>query len=319
MNRQSRFPIFSLLPIATAALALLGCQQESTHPPETASEQEYALEVQKLKAGPDEALEAGLAALDAKFGFEASAPIRETVPSPVSDEVGALQKAAASNVLSVSGQCLRLSKGIFHASEGDQIFFRARSINEVNKGISDPVAFLIQFTHAGFIANGEIPKTAQVPVKILAWNDDAVQGNLSSYINYTFKAGENGYFMWIVAPLTNANSTRITSLSLDMIQATCPNCDYVITPSIRTLGGMIYKSAGANDFRASRTTAVGDPRVYVFKIGGMTGMSNGNSSTLTTSSKVYPYEVLRTNPAQFIIIDNEAGGTGEFTHTQYTP
>lgn len=319
MNHVSRFPLFRFLPIGTAALALLGCQQESTNPPEAASGREYALEVQNLKAGNPEEYDAGLSALNARFGF--AAPVPGSAATASGEEGEALEKAAVTKVVSTVGKCVGVPKGIFSVSAGDVMHLYAKAFNTAD-GPADPMLYLIQFNNPAFKANGEISTTAQSAFKILAWNDDVVPGNLSSGIDYTFKTGESGYFMWLAVPYANANATGVIGLSIDFEKASCPNCDYVIKNPIRANGGMLFKGLEGDDFRAGRTgnPYTGDPHLYIFLNSTATGIANPNSSTLTLNARISPFALtpaLATPKGNVILVDNDLAGSGTFAYTQY--
>lgn len=300
-------PLYRFAVAAASAAALAACQQDPSAP-DAAPSADYALEVQKLKTGPSEDLDAGLAALDARFGFTAP----QAMPKTGSAQAG----------YSWTGKVTSLSKGIFHASAGDRIILQAQSLNVVNLGISDPVALLIQFDNAAFIQNGTIPKTGMLPIKILARNDDVASGNLTARIDYTFKAGESGYFMWLVHPLSNLSAPRKTSLSLDIFWKACPQCDVAIVNPVRVLGGMLHRPvAGISDFRAERTTAAGDPRIYALKFSSLSGSSNGDVTGLTTSSQVSPFPYSAEEAVKIgnhVVVDNEVGGAdgGIFNYTE---
>jgi hypothetical protein len=317
MNRKTGF---ARIPVAAClggtVFALLGCQQESA-PTVTSGESDYATEVQKLKSGSEESFDAGLAALDAKFGYGTAAA---EIPKPVGGSV-ALEKAAA-QVYTATGDCTGLQKFIFSAVPGDRVVFKANSVNEVNVGKSDPVAMLIQFNHPEFIKDGIIPEVTQADFKILEWNDDVVFGNLSASIAHTFTAEESGHFMVMAYPYSNTSSTRLVGLKMDIFRVNCPTCDLVIQDPVRRLGGLVYNIKGANDFRANKAGADGNPRLYVIMNSLHSGMSNGDANYLTRNSKVFPYFVSADDglfKGNRVLIDNEVAGTASITHIQYSP
>jgi hypothetical protein len=315
MNR-----FLQVTPLGTAALAFMlsACQQETGNPveeTEAGAHSEYALEMQKLKTGPEEAFESGLATLDARFGF----PALPAMDAPPASGSPAMRKAAAVEVYNRTGDCYRVPKFVMQFQPGDRVIFRAKSLNVVDLGISDPVVMLIQFDQVGFKENGNLPFATQADFRILAWNDDVEVGNLTAAIDYTFKAGESGYFMLMAYPFSNSHSVRKASLGMDVFRASCPNCDLIIENPIRQLGGLVYKSQGANEFRANRTGSDGNPRLYVIMNSLGSGRSNGDGGVMSRDSWVYPYPVTKAEGAlkgNIILIDNDNAGTASFNHIQ---
>ncbi|MBW8890194.1 MAG: hypothetical protein JF616_20770 [Fibrobacteres bacterium] len=321
MNRINRIlNISGAACLSGTLLALLGCQQEAPNETRADSKPDYALEVQKLKAGSEDSFDKGLVALDRKFGFPA-ASAEEVKPQ----DATALGKAASTQVFTATGNCAQISKFVFHAVPGDEVVFRATSLNVINVGTSDPVAVLIQFNNSNFINNGVVPALGQASFKILAWNDDAGPGDLSSFFNYTFQAGENGYFMVMVYPYSNSSSAKTVSLNMDLIRPSCPTCDFFIQNPIRKLGGLVYNSRGANDFHADPVGPIigvplADPHLYVIMNSLGTGMSNGNIISFVNGSRVFPYFVSLSDgfkTGNIVLIDNDAAGTESIQHTQF--
>jgi hypothetical protein len=309
------------IPMFAASLALFGCQQESPNPAgnaETATDREYALEVQKLKAGPAESFQAGLASLDSKFGFPA-APTGTEAPAR---EAPALEKTARQYVFSAEGDCMELPKYIIKVAPGDRVKFMAGSLIASHVGTSDPVAMLIRLKNPEFVSGGILPNTGTTGYDILAWNDDEAVGSLSAVIDYTVKANQGGYYMAIAYPYDNSSSKRFVSISMDITRANCPTCNERVLVPLRVFGGLVYPIKGGDDFLATQVTGVGDPRIYVNMNTLGSGVTNGNSTSATLNARAYPYPVTATQgqyAGNTVIIDNDAVGTHLFRHWQFKP
>jgi hypothetical protein len=307
-------PITATASLCGALLALSACRQDSPASADSAPAGEYAVQVQKIKAGPSELIESGLQALDAKFGFGTPSPeIANTAGG-----TGPLPKAAAT-VFTATGKCTRLKKLIFSALSGDNITFRATSYSPDGSSLSDPVVMLIQFDDPDFIANGTIPNTPQARYRILEWNDDISSGDLSASIFHSFATHEGGYFMVMAFPYNNANSTRFAKMSFEQKKINCPSCD-AFWFGTEMLGGLVYRSQGANDFiTRSQTSGVGNPHTYINMRSLGSGMSNGDWRTGIQDSEVYPYPISAADGAKtgnVILIDNDATGSATFIHSQ---
>jgi hypothetical protein len=114
----------------------------------------------------------------------------------------------------------------------------------------------------------------------------------------------------------------LVSLTLDILRANCPTCDNVISNPTRRLGGLVFRSKGANDFTGTQMAGVGDPRLYLIMNSIGSGFSNGNDNSTTKNSRVYPYLVTAAEGEQtgnVILIDNDEAGTALFRHGQYKP
>lgn len=310
-----------LFPMCAATLALLGCQQESTNPAEhaaAASDREYALEVQKLKAGPAESFPENLAALDAKFGF----PAAQTGTAAPAGDAAPLEKTARSFVTGGEGRCMPLMKFVRRLDPGDRVKFDVGSLISSDVGTSDPVAMIIRLKNPEFISIGLLPNLGTVAFDILAWNDDESRGNLSAVLDYTVKPNEGGYYMMMAYPFENASSNRIVSLSLDVTRVNCRICNDDVTVQAQTLGGLVFPFKGGNEFLATQMTGEGNPRIYVSLNSLGSGVTNGNSSSTTLNARAYPYAVTAAQgllEGNTVIIDNDVGGLHWFKYWQFKP
>lgn len=113
---------------------------------------------------------------------------------------------------------------------------------------------------------------------------------------------------------------KLVNLTLDILRANCPRCDNTIPNANRRLGGLVFRSKGANDFMGTQMTGEGDPRVYLIMNSIGSGFTNGNVNSDTKNSRVYPYLVTAVEGEQtgnVILIDNDEAGTALFRHGQY--
>jgi hypothetical protein len=316
------YRIFEMNIISVAAslggtvLALTGCQQGEPTNMESEGDSQYAIEVQKLKAGPPELISAGLQALNSKYGFGPATPVTAEPASGSAD----LAKAASTLVSTSTGSYSSVPKIIFSAQPGDLMTFRATSINANGTGKSDPVVMLIQFKDQGFIDNGVIPQYGQTPFNIFEWNDDVASGDLSAAISHTFRSTESGYFMAMAIPYDNNSSSRFAKITFDVIQAACPSCDGSAGGTWQ-LGGYIARSQGANGFLA-RPNVLGasNPHVFVIMNSLGSGTSNADRRTFSVDSEVYPYLVSGAEGLQngnVILVDDDMSGTATVTLKQY--
>jgi hypothetical protein len=311
--KMNTIPVAAFL--AGTILALTGCQQGEPTKVESDEDRQYAIEVQKLKAGPPELISAGLQALNSKYGYGPAAP----VTAEPAAESAALEKTAT--LISTStGSYSSVPKIIFSAQPNDRISFRANSINANGTGKSDPVVLLIQFKDQGFIDNGVIPQYGQTPFNILAWNDDIASGDLSAAISYTFRSSEKGYFMAMAIPYDNSSSSRFVNATFDIVQSSCANCDG-FTFGTWQLGGYIARSQGANGYLA-RPNVLGasNPHVFVIMNSLGSGTSNADRRTFSGDAEVYPYLVSGAEglqPGNVILVDDDMKGTSTVTLKQY--
>lgn len=332
MLKNRNIPIAALAIGLASGLMLAACDQsgsaapvsapvETANPSDAGIKPGYAIEVQKLKAGPEEAFESRLAELNSRFGIQT--PPEETSPAPSGAQSGgqpeALGKTSATLVESKIVQVSQVPRVLFYAQPGDRLDATVRP-DPANPGPFDPMAVLIQFDDPDFKTKGIIKKTGQNIFRLLHFSDDASTGDLAPRTQYTFREGQSGYFLWMILPYSSANSTARVWPVFNLFSQACPLCDWDWQTNVKT-GGAIFRGKAGNEFFAGRTTAVGDPRLYVFQYSALAGKSNGDQSSLTVKSRVL-YELTQaqsTIPGNFILVDNDGSSTGSFDYTQYAP
>jgi hypothetical protein len=148
-------------------------------------------------------------------------------------------------------------------------------------------------------------------------------------LDYKFKAGETGYYEWLALPFASANATGLIALSMDLISPKCPTCDFVISPSMRQNGGVVFRGHTGNDFRAQRTATIsgafpGNPHVYAFVTTASIGEANGDISSTNLDSRAYapPFTISPTEANDghnFVLVDNDLTGSANFLYQQFTP